>query len=141
MWILSGPTPCEPLEKYRCLWNSGNRIFTRFYESVFREEKRSSVDLAGLKRFMEMFDNFSQLNVLRMMIEATMKATTDLMDPELESMSSVMNKSDVGNRIDANAEHWYDINVIFQARRVWYKKMHEAMSVSGSSSLMVLLHH
>ncbi|ELR02934.1 hypothetical protein GMDG_01155 [Pseudogymnoascus destructans 20631-21] len=132
-WVLTVPTACEPLERYRCLWNAGIRLYTKFFETIFKEEKTLQVGMPGMLHFIGLFEGFAKTGILQRMIHASMSIMTQLMDPKQKSKFPIKNLWDVGNRVEENINHWFNINVIFHTRMVWYKRFFGLLSVHGDA--------
>lgn len=87
--------------------------------------KHSAMRLIGL------FDEFAETGILTRMIHAAMKAMNQLMDPKQRSKFPISNIWDVGNRLEEDIDHWFDIHLIFQSRRAWYKRYCGMLSEQG----------
>jgi hypothetical protein len=132
-WVFTVPTACEPLERYRCLWNSGIRLYTKFFETIFKEEKTMVAGIQGMTFFIELFEGFAKTGILQRMIHASMKIMNQLMDPKQKSKFPIRNLWDVGNQVEKNINHWFNINVIFQTRMTWYKRFFGLISAHGDT--------
>ncbi|OBT64630.1 hypothetical protein VE03_06317 [Pseudogymnoascus sp. 23342-1-I1] len=131
-WVLiPGNETCEPLERYRCIWNACNRQFTRFFETVFKGEKSMEVGVPAMLHFIRLFDEFAETGILTIMIHAAMKVINQLMDPKQKSKFPISNIWDVGNEVEGDINHWFNINIIFQTRRIWYKRYFGMLSDQG----------
>jgi hypothetical protein len=130
-WVLTGSEACEPLERYRCLWNSCNRLFTKFFANVFENDKKAQIRISDVIPVIRVFDEFAETGILDRMIRAAVKVMAQLMDPKQQSKFPISNVWDVGDRIESDINHWYHINVIFQGRRYWYKRFYDMLSAEG----------
>ena len=119
-WVLDGATVCEPLERYRCLWNAGNRLYTRFFAKVFKDEKKMMIGIPEMMHFIRLFDGFAETGILMRMIDAAMKIFTALMDPKQKHKFPITNIWDVGSKVEEDINHWFNMNIIFQGRRNWF---------------------
>ncbi|KFX99209.1 hypothetical protein O988_03970 [Pseudogymnoascus sp. VKM F-3808] len=130
-WVLTGSEACEPLERYRCLWNSCNRLFTKFFANVFENDKKAQIGISDVIPVIRVFDEFAETGILDRMIRAAVKVMAQLMDPKQQSKFPISNVWDVGDRIESDINHWYHINVIFQGRRYWYKRFYDMLPAEG----------
>lgn len=89
------------------------------------------LELPTVQYLMRLFDEFAEAGILQMMIRAAMKVFTQLMDPNQRSKFLIRNLSDLGDMVEENIHHWFNINIIFQARRNWLKTYFGIFPVPG----------
>ncbi|KFY12124.1 hypothetical protein V492_04065 [Pseudogymnoascus sp. VKM F-4246] len=130
-WVLTGFETCEPLERYRCLWNAGNRLLTKFFEKISEEEKTMQIGIASMMHFVDLFDRFAETGTMDRMIRAAMRLLTQTLDPKQKSKFPLANLWDVGFHVEENIRHWFQVNLIFQGRRIWYKRYFGMISADG----------
>lgn len=84
-----------------------------------------------MTHFVRLFDGFAETGILKRMIEAAMKVFNQLMDPKQKHKFPISNLWDVGNRVEKDINHWFNMHVVFQARRTWYKRYFGRISATG----------
>lgn len=84
-----------------------------------------------MMHFIRLFDEFAETGILMRMIHAALKVMTQLIDPKQKSKFPISNLWDVGNRVELDIDHWFNLNIIFHGRRNWYKRFFGMISVQG----------
>lgn len=122
-WNHSDAMRSESLDRYRCQWNVGSKIFEKFCRKLFNAEKELCVGRETIVYMLWLFQDFQKKGTLRMMADASFKTLTELLDSRVVCTLTEAMWYKAERAIEANIDHWHAMSISLQGRIAWYEKM------------------